>query len=378
MRLKPLTGGMVLCASLPLMGITTSPPTPSHADVSISVSAAESCVWYMENLPFVINMNSEAKYSGDPLLVSATVKPAIGFSGDPALPGYTAPCSFFNSSFTTKNLRVAIDSSEFVATYGGNWDETLSFGLDQRPLSVQVSKVEQECRSVTGMPLTVPANLGWGKGKSDVSTPFEVVTYSDVPGSGVKNFFSSGNSAKCSPELEFVVEISSAQSGPPEGAGLTYIFTGPSITFSMENPAAAEEAAEVQNYESVAVQAQQAFRDLAPNPVANYTFRTLSTSKEFFFSTDSSERIYAGTLDGKPADYRVVPTSASWTLTLQGGTAKLRNGFNTSIYYARNGKTFSARVSVNYRIDYRYPGADWVIGAATGNRLSNTATGKVN
>lgn len=86
MRLRPFMGGMVLSASLPMMGITTSPPAPSHADVSISVSAAESCVWYMENLPSVINMQSETKYKGEPLLVSATISPALGFSGDPKFP----------------------------------------------------------------------------------------------------------------------------------------------------------------------------------------------------------------------------------------------------------------------------------------------------
>ncbi len=181
MRLRPFMGGMVLSASLPMMGITTSPPAPSHADVSISVSAAESCVWYMENLPSVINMQSETKYKGEPLLVSATISPALGFSGDPEVPGYSTACSFFNSSFTTKKMQVAIDSSQFEATYGGTTDESLSFGLDERPLSVEVSNVDQECQNVTGMPLTVPANFGWGRNKSATSTALDVVAYSDVP-----------------------------------------------------------------------------------------------------------------------------------------------------------------------------------------------------
>lgn len=371
-------GGMVLSASLPLMGIATFPPAPGHADVSISVSAAESCVWYMENLPSVINMQSETKYQGEPIFVSATISPAIGFSGDPEVPGYDTACSFFNSSFTAKKLKLAIDSSQFVATYGGTPDNSLSFGLDQRPLSVQISNVEQACQQVTGMPLTVPANFGWGKNRSPVTTPFEIAAYSNVPDSGMKNFFAAGNSAKCSPELEFEVEISSAQSGPPAGAGQTYVFTGPSITFNMEETAATNNTAEVQTYDTVEVQTQNAFRALAPNPTATYTFRTLSTSKEFFFSTDRSSRIYAGSLDGKPADFRVVPTSASWRLLLQGGTTKFRNTFDASIYYARKNQTFSAWVLVSYRIDYRYPGTDWVIGAATGSRASNTLQGRVN
>lgn len=78
-------------------------------------------------------------------------------------------------------MQVAIDSSQFEATYGGTTDESLSFGLDERPLSVEVSNVDQECQNVTGMPLTVPANFGWGRNKSATSTALDVVAYSDVP-----------------------------------------------------------------------------------------------------------------------------------------------------------------------------------------------------
>jgi len=353
------------------MGISVSPPTPSHADVSIVVSAAEDCVWYLENLPAVINMSSATKYKGDPLTVRATISPAIGFSGDPEAPGYTAACSFYNSSFTTKKMQVAIDSSQFVATYGGTTDESLTFGLDQRPLSVQVSNVEQSCQSVTGMPLTVPANFGWGRNKSAASTALDVVAYTDVPDYGVKNFFPSGNSAKCSPELEFEVEISSSQSGPPAGAGQTYVFNGPSITFSMGDSVA--------TYDSVEVQAQNAFRDLAPNPIATYRFDTYSTSKQFFFSTGRTSHIYAGSMNGRPADFRVVAKNAHWRFLLEGGSTKFRNNtFTTNMWYTRNNKSLRAWVVVDYQIDYRFPGDDWVIDAASDSRVSNTLIMRVN
>ena len=378
MHLRPLVGGMVLSASLPMMGIATSPPAPSQADVSISVTAADSCLWYMENLPSAISMQSDTKYWGDPLTVSATISPALGFSGNPEVPGYSSECSFFNSTFSAKSLRVAIDSSQFTASYSGIEDESLSFGLDERPLSVQLANVEQSCRTITGIPVTVPANVGWGRGKSDVSTSFEVVAYSDVPGSGVKNFFSAGNSAKCSPEWQFEVEISSAQSGPPAGAGQTYVFSGPSLTFSMEDPVPAEDVVEAQAYATIPVQSQNAFRDLAPNPIATYTFVTYPNHERFSFSTDATARIYAGSLNGESVDFRFVPESPTWRLLLQGGTTKIKYGYEPYIDYARTGKTFSAYVSVNYRIDYRYPGADWVIRAATGYRVSNTLTGLVN
>lgn len=371
MRLKPFMGGLSLIASVPLMGLVTSPPTPSQANVGISVNAAQTCVWYMENLPSVINMQSATKYKGQPISVSATISPAIGFSGNPEVPGYSTECSFFNSSFTTKTLQVAIDSSQFVATYGGTRDESLSFGLDQRPLSVQVSNVEQSCQAVTGMPLTIPTDFGWGNNKSDVSIALEVIAYSDVPNYGVKNFFPTGTAARCAPELEFGVEISSAQSGPPAGAGLTYIFTGPSITFSMGDPAP--------TYDSVEVQAQNAFRDLAADPVATYTVDTFTTSKRFYFSTASAAQFYAGSLDGKPADFRIVPLNGQWTIGNTGWAKDtVRNGLSASLYFNRDNKNFYASVSVGYRIDYRYPGTDWVIGAATGSRVSNKLQGRVN
>ena len=375
MRFKPLIGGVAVVASLTLMGISVSPPTPSHADVSIVVSAAEDCVWYMTNLPAVINMSSATKYKGDPLTVRATISPAIGFSGDPEVPGYSAACSFYNSSFTTKKLSMAIDSGEFVAKYGAIRDDSLSFGLDQRPLSVQVSNVEQSCQSVTGMPLTVPSSFGWGRGKSNVSAAAELVAFSDVPDYGEKNFFASGTSANCAPELEIGVEISSSATGPPAGAGLTYVFTGPSVTFTMGNVS--------NTYASVGVQAASAFRNIAPKPNLNRTSKTLtSTQQRYGFSTDSSQRIYAGSLYGTAAEFRFVPTRATWDFYRSFWTNSPRKayGFNISYAFDRHGtlsRPFTTRVTVNYQIDYRYPGEDWVVNVANQSLTSNDYVDKV-
>lgn len=204
------------------------------------------------------------------------------------------------------------------------------------------------------MPLTVPGNFGWGKNKSPISTPFEVAAYSDVPDYGVKNFFSSGNSAKCAPELEFEVEISSAQSGPPAGAGQTYVFTGPSITFNMEPVAT--------YFESVAEQSLNAFGTLAPNPTAVVTSTTAGNTRTFIFSVDSSERIFYGSLYGTAAEFRFAPIRATWSLTRRTAWEGVRQqgGFTTSRDFNRDGNPFTAWVTVVYRIDYRYPGTDWV------------------
>jgi hypothetical protein len=324
----------------------------------------------MENLPSVVNMSSETKYRGDPLTVSTKISPAIGFSGNPAVRGYTTPCSFYNSTFTTKKLEMSIDSNDFVANYGSIQDDSLSFGLDLRPLNVEVTNVQQSCQEVTGMPLTVQTGFGWGRGRSDVSALIELIAYENVPDMGLKNFFASGASANCAPELEISVEISSAEDGPPEGAGLTYLFTGPSITFNM---ATVEET-----FETAEVQALTAFRNLAFSPNATYTVRTLSTSKEFFFSTDGSARIYDGALDGQEVEYRAVPDSPEWTLRYNNGSPRTRYGLTTSIYYPRDNRYFTASVAMNYRIDYRFAGEDWVIGAASDRRVSNTLRVRVN
>jgi hypothetical protein len=365
MRLKPVMGGLSLVVSVPLMGFIMSPP-PSQASVSIAVDAAASCVWYLENIPTAINLQSETKYRGDPLMVSATIRPGIGFSGDPTVSGYTTPCSFFNSSFTTKKLQLAIDGIEFVARYGTTRDDSLSFGLDERPLLFQASYVDQTCQRVAGMPLSFQDNFGWGVTKTDTSATIDVVAYSDVPDYGEKNFFPSGAAANCAPELAIGVEISSQQSGPPAGAGLTYTFTGPSITFSMDTVS--------NTYDSVALQAQSAFSDSGTKPTDTLTSRTKnSTTETFAFSVDSSEIIYAGSLYGTSAEFRFVPTSANRSFQRPFWSPKVRtdNGFNVERTFSRDGNTFSTWAKVVYRIDYRYPGTDWVIGAASATRESD-------
>jgi hypothetical protein len=237
MRLKSLIGSVALVASVPLMGMVASPPSPSHADVSIVVSAAKSCVWYLENLPEQISLDSETKFKGEPIIVSATMSAAIGFSGDAATPDYLTQCSFFNSSLTAKKLAVTLVGQEFVAKYDGVRDNSMTFGVDERPLTLAISSDAQNCPQVEGLPANVRDRFAWGP-TTDLDTlerSFDLVTYSSTPNVGEKNHFPSGEAAKCAPELELSVEIRSNQPGPPEGAGLTYVFEGPSLTFSLEN-----------------------------------------------------------------------------------------------------------------------------------------------
>jgi hypothetical protein len=237
MQLRPLAGGVAILASLPLLGIMASPPSPSHANVSISVSAAESCSWYLENVPEEISLESETKYRGEAISVSATLSAAIGFSGDATTPDFITQCSFFNSSLTAKKLTVTLVGSEFIARYNGTRDDSMSFGIDERPLNLGVASNAQNCPQVEGLPAAVSQTFNWGPTKNldDLVRSFDLVTYSSTPDVGEKNHFPSGEAAKCAPRLELSVEIRPNQPGPPDGAGLTYVFTGPSLTFALEN-----------------------------------------------------------------------------------------------------------------------------------------------
>jgi hypothetical protein len=237
MRLRPVLGVVTLVASLPLMGFASAPPSATAANVSISVSAAESCIWYLENLPTVINLESETKFKGEPLSISGTISAAIGFSGNAAVSDYSTQCSFFNSSLTTKKLTVSLVGSEFIARYSGTRDNSLSFGVDERPLVVQTTSDGLNCPQVDGLPAAVSPVFQWGpiNNIDNLVRAVDLVTYSSTPNVGEKNHFLSGEAAKCSPELELSVEIRSNQPGPPAGAGLTYVFTGPVLEFTLNN-----------------------------------------------------------------------------------------------------------------------------------------------
>lgn len=235
MRRGQFAGSVLVLASLPLFGILTTTPTPSHADVSISVSAAESCIWYLENLPEEISLESEAEFKGESLTVSASLSAEIGFSGDASIVDYVTQCSFFNSSLTAKKLTVTLEGEEFVARFNEKRDNDMSFGIDERPLMVELLADAQNCPQVEGLPAAVPKSFQWGP-TAQINTlvrTYDLVTYSNTPDVGEKNHFPSGNAATCAPELNLSVEIRSKQPGPPQGAGITYIFQGPSLTFSL-------------------------------------------------------------------------------------------------------------------------------------------------
>lgn len=297
-------------------------------------------------------MKSETKYKGEPLSVSATISPAIGFSGNPEVAGYTTACSFFNSSFTTKELRVAITGNEFVARYGTTRDNSLSFGLDERPLLVEIPSIAESCRTVTGMPLTLQDSFGWGKNKSDISTTITAFAYSNVPDYGVKNFFASGTAASCAPEMEIGVEISSEQSGPPAGAGLSYVFTGPSITFSMGEVA--------NNFGTLEAQLRQVFDDYVSQPrILGPT--TVTVNQNNSFRVDNAPIQIEDGLYGTAAEFRFTPTAAQWLF----GDDTTMAGLNVNKLFRTTGTFDGNFARVTYQVDYRYPDTDWVIDAAT-------------
>ena len=73
-----------------------------------------------------------------------------------------------------------------------------------------------------------------------------------------------------------------------------------------------------------------------------------------------------GSLLGRAATIRFVPTGAQWSFS-DGATM---TGFAVSKAFEQSGD-HTAIANVSYRIDYRYGGSDWVVGASAGQLSSN-------
>ena len=84
----------------------------------------------------------------------------------------------------------------------------------------------------------------------------------------------------------------------------------------------------------------------------------------FVVSSDSLS--VGGSLLGNSATIRFTPVDASWSFS---DGASL-SGFSVERIFIEPGD-YSAQVSVDYRIDYRYSGGSWVTGAGSGTLSSN-------
>jgi len=84
------------------------------------------------------------------------------------------------------------------------------------------------------------------------------------------------------------------------------------------------------------------------------------------FTVTAGSDSSTGSLLGRPASIRFVPTSAHWSFS-DGSTM---TGFAVSKAFVQSGD-HTAVAKVGYRIDYRYDGSDWVVGASSGQLSSN-------
>ena len=225
MNKKNLTGALVASLSLPLMLATFSVPLANAASVSSSVETVDNCKWVMANIPEAIAMSAapNAKFNGDALKVSAALGgPTLGLSGDVTTVVIDAEsstaCSFYNVVLNS-SMSATLDGLAFVASYLNGetpiLDDKMDFSL------------------ATGVPLTFTPDDGvcaipWAPLTINMTNTdaYEMIGYEAATGDYV-----AGAAPWCSPTGAISLEIPQ-RSTVPRGAGKSYVWTGPTLTFS--------------------------------------------------------------------------------------------------------------------------------------------------
>jgi hypothetical protein len=225
MNKKSLTGALVASLSLPLMLATLSVPLANAASVSSSVETVDNCKWVMANIPEAIEMSAAvgAKFNGDALSVSDPLGgPTLGLSGDVTTVVIDAEsstaCSFYNVVLNS-SMSATLDDLDFVASYYDGetpiLDDTMDFSL------------------AVGVPLTFTPDAGvcaapWAPLTINMTNTdaYEMISYADETGDYV-----AGDAPWCSPTGAISLEIPQ-RSSVPAGAGKSYVWAGPTLTFS--------------------------------------------------------------------------------------------------------------------------------------------------
>jgi hypothetical protein len=118
---------------------------------------------------------------------------------------------------------------------------------------------------------------------------------------------------------------------------------------------------------TVAEEATDAFTAYATAPFAYFSpNRQIEIAEPVGFGVNVGGGSHGGTLFGSPAEIRFIATGVSWRFS-DGQTA---SGRYASMSFSEP-QILSAYATVNYRIDYRYPNASWVTGAAYASLDSN-------
>lgn len=241
-------GAGLVAMTLPLLMLSLAAPVANAADVSSTVNTVDKCAWFMSTMKnFVIS--SSAKYRGAALELSntdATVPEGSSTKDDLKL-GLSASksggehlesielstdCSFYNNKFGQKVI-VTPDDQPFVATYekassegGGDSVTTATepgFTLAESNMNFVVDLRDEEGSSF--------CNTGFNTVGGALTASTGLTLIERALDNMQKDYAAAGSAPYCNPEITLRVTIP-AVSEVPEGAGSTFTFTGPTLTFS--------------------------------------------------------------------------------------------------------------------------------------------------
>lgn len=241
-------GAGLVAMTLPLLMLSLATPVANAADVSSTVNTVDKCAWFMSTMKnFVISSGDE--YRGDALALSntdATVPEGsrtkddlkLGLSASKsggeylASIGLSTDCSFYNNKFGQKVI-VTPDDQPFVATYekassevGGNSVATATepgFTLAESNMNFVVNlRDEAESSFCNSGFTTVDGTLAASTGLTLIERVLDNMQ---------KDYAVDGSAPYCNPEITLSVTVP-AVDVVPEGAGSTFTFTGPTLTFS--------------------------------------------------------------------------------------------------------------------------------------------------
>ena len=119
---------------------------------------------------------------------------------------------------------------------------------------------------------------------------------------------------------------------------------------------------------TIAEQVKDAFTAYATAPFAYLSpNRQVEITEPVNFGVNVGGGTHGGTLFGSAAEIRFVATGVSWRFS----DGQSRSGRFVSAAFL-DPQVISARAHVSYRIDYRYPGQGWGIGASSAGLATNT------
>ena len=119
---------------------------------------------------------------------------------------------------------------------------------------------------------------------------------------------------------------------------------------------------------TIAEQVKDAFTAYATAPFAFFSpNQQVETMEPVNFGVNVGGGTNGGTLFGSAAEIRFIATGVSWSFS----DGQSRSGRFVSVEFA-DPQIMTARAQVSYRIDYRYPGQGWVIGASSASLATNT------